>query len=307
MAETRLNWRAILVLLMLSLVWGANWAIVKLGSHDFAPLFMAGLRSLVGTICLLVWLRIKGLEFFSSKIMIWHGFVVGVLFASEFALIYVGLQYTLASRTYVLLYTAPFWAALGAHLFLKGDRLNWWKSGGLLLAFAGVVSLFLKGFGGWASERIIGDLMALAGGCLWGLTTIYVKRFLMGRAEALQVLFYHLFFSTPILFGLSLLLESQWVYSVTWVGLFSLFYQSIVVAFLSYLVWFMLVIRYPASLLHAFSYFTPVFGVFLSGAIVLEPLTWTLLLSLALVSVGMVLVNRSSPARKEVADDRGDA
>jgi drug/metabolite transporter (DMT)-like permease len=294
MTDNHLAWRPIAVLLILAVVWGANMAMIKLGFHDFTPLFMAWVRSAVGAICLFIWMRIKGIAVFPSKIMIWHGFMLGAMFASEFALIYVGLKFTLASRTYVLLYTAPFWVALGAHLFLKGDRLNWWKSGGLVLAFSGVVALFIKGFGGWSSDQLIGDLMALGAGCLWGATTVYVKRFLTGRAEALQVLFYHLFFSAPILFGLSLLLETRVVHAVTWLGLFSIFYQSIVIAFLSYLVWFSLVNRYPISLLHAFSYFTPVFGVFLSGVFIMgEPLTWTLLLSLALVSGGMYLVNRS--------------
>ncbi len=296
MTENRLAWRPILVLLILAVVWGANMAMIKIGIRDFAPLFMAGIRSLVGAICLYVWMRLKKIQVFPSKIMIWHGFMLGAMFASEFALIYVGLQYTLASRAYVLLYTAPFWVAMGAHLFLKGDRLNWWKTGGLVLAFTGVVALFLKGFRGWSSAQLIGDLMALGAGCLWGSTTVYVKRYLMGRAEALQVLFYHLFFSAPILFGLTLLLETRVVHAITWLGLFSVFYQSILVAFLSYLVWFTLVIRYPISLLHAFSYFTPVFGVFLSGVFIMgEPLTWTLLLSLVLVSGGMYLVNHQSP------------
>jgi drug/metabolite transporter (DMT)-like permease len=293
MEETRLAWRPISVLLLLSLVWGANMASVKLGARDFAPLFMAGVRSLVGVVCLYVWMRLKGIEVFPSKILIWHGFMVGLLFGTEFGLIYVGLQYTLASRTYVLLYVAPFWAALGAHFFLRGDRLNRWKLGGLVLAFGGVLALFVKDFGGWSSATLPGDVMSLAAGCLWGATTVYIKRYLTGRAEAMHVLFYQLYFSAPILFILSFCFEGQIVHSVTWLGLLALFYQTIIVAFLSYLVWFVLVNRYPISLLHAFSYFTPVFGVFLSGAIIMgEPLTWSLLLSLVLVSVGMVLVNR---------------
>lgn len=294
MSDNRLAWRPISILIVLALVWGANWAMVKLGSRDFAPLFMAGVRSLVAAIGMYVWMRLKGIETFPTKIMIWHGFMLGLLFGVEFGLIYVGLQYTLASRTYVLLYTAPFWAALGAHLFLRGDRLNWGKSGGLALAFGGVLALFIKDFGGWSTATLPGDLMALVAGCLWGATTVYVKRYLTGRVKAHQVLFYHLYFSAPILFILSFIFEGRIVHSVSWLGLFSVFYQTIVVAFLSYLVWFVLVNRYPVSLLHAFSYFTPVFGVFLSGALIMgEPLTWSLLLSLALVSVGMVLVNRS--------------
>ncbi len=76
-------------------------------------------------------------------------------------------------------------------------------------------------------------------------------------------------------------------------------YQSIFVAFLSYLVWFELIHRYPVSLLHAFTFFTPVFGTFISGVLILgEAVTASLVLALSLVSMGMVLVNRQ-PARQE--------
>jgi drug/metabolite transporter (DMT)-like permease len=74
---------------------------------------------------------------------------------------------------------------------------------------------------------------------------------------------------------------------------FSVFYQCIIVAFLSYLVWFNLIHRYPVSLLHGFAFFTPVFGVFLSGALILgEVVSPSLIVALALVSLGTVLVNR---------------
>jgi drug/metabolite transporter (DMT)-like permease len=73
---------------------------------------------------------------------------------------------------------------------------------------------------------------------------------------------------------------------------FSLFYQCIIIAFLSYLVWFVLVSRYPVSLMHAFSFFTPVFGVLFSGILILgETVGPNLIMALILVSLGMVLVN----------------
>ena len=63
-------------------------------------------------------------------------------------------------------------------------------------------------------------------------------------------------------------------------------------AFLSYLAWFVLVSRYPVSLLHAFSFFTPVFGVIFSGVLILgETISPNLILALIMVSLGMVLVN----------------
>jgi drug/metabolite transporter (DMT)-like permease len=63
-----------------------------------------------------------------------------------------------------------------------------------------------------------------------------------------------------------------------------------------------LVSRYPVSLLHAFSFFTPVFGVIFSGILILgEAISPNLIAALIMISLGMVLVNyRPSGQVKEV-------
>ncbi|MBW1742032.1 MAG: DMT family transporter [Deltaproteobacteria bacterium] len=293
MYRTQLRWQPIAILLVLAVIWGANMAIIKIGARELPPLLMAALRSAVASACLYIWIKSKKISLFPSVNVLVHGIVVGLLFGSEFAFIYVGLQHTLASRTYVLLYATPFFVAVGAHFFLKEDRLNPWKAAGLVFAFAGVVTLFMKDLGSFSVNTLPGDLMILTGGVLWASTTIYLKKYLVHQTVPLQTLFYQVFFSAPLLFLMSLAFEDPVVPSLSWVGAFSVFYQCIIIAFLSYLVWFELIHRYPVSLLHGFSFFTPVFGVFLSGALIMgEVITPSLLVALALVSLGMVLVNR---------------
>ncbi|RLB41848.1 MAG: EamA/RhaT family transporter [Deltaproteobacteria bacterium] len=287
------DWKPISVLLVLATVWGANMATIKIAEREIAPLFMAGTRSLVATVGLYIWMRVKGLKAFPAKNVTYHGLVVGLLFGTEFGLIYMGLQYTLASRVYILLYTAPFFAALGAHYFLGGDRLTPWKAAGLIIAFCGILVLFLKKLGTFSADTLPGDIMALTAGAMWGGTTVYIKRFLAHRTEPLQTLFYQVLFSVPLLFCLSWLFESPLFHDVSVTGILALAYQCIIVAFLSYLVWFELVHRYQVSLLHAFSFFTPVLGVLISGVIMLgEPIGASLIVALVLVSIGMVLVNK---------------
>ncbi|MGD8227438.1 MAG: DMT family transporter [Desulfobacteraceae bacterium] len=301
MYRAQLRWQPIAILLLCALTWGANMAIVKMAFRELEPLFMAGLRSLVASACLYIWMRAKGIGIFPSRSILFHGMVIGFLFGLEFALIYVGLMYTLTSRMFVLLYTAPFFVALGAHFFLKGDRLNPWKAWGLVLAFVGILALFSKDLGSFSFSALPGDLLALAAGVVWAATTLYVKKHLAYQTVPLQTLFYQVFFSAPLLFFTSLVLENPTFSNLSWFGVFSLFYQCIIVAFLSYLAWFELIHRYPVSLLHAFSFFTPVFGVLLSGALILgEFIGPNLIVALTLVSVGMVLVNRQPKAETDL-------
>ena len=301
MYQAQLRWKPIAILLVLAMVWGANMAIIKIGARELAPLFMAGLRSLVASMCLYAWMKAKGMTIFPSKRVLGHGIVIGLLFGCEFGVVYVALGYTLASRAYILVYTAPFFVALGAHFFLKGDRLNPWKAAGLILAFAGVVALFMRDLGSFSLTDLPGDLMALAGGLIWGSTTVYLKKYLSYQTVPLQTLFYQVSFSAPPLLIMSILLEHPIVSGFSLAAGLSLFYQCIIIAFLSYLVWFGLIHRYPVSILHGFSFFGPVFGVFLSGALILgEVISSSLIVALALVSVGMVFVNRRPRARLAV-------
>jgi len=303
MEKSQLRWQPMAILLILATIWGGNMAAIKIAARELPPLFMAGFRSLIASGCLFIWLQAKGKTLFPTRAILFHGIVLGLFFGGEFALIYVGLGYTLASRTYVLLYLAPFFVALEAHLFLKGDRLNRWKIAGLILAFAGVTSLFIQEMGSFSVSTLPGDLMAIGAGLLWGSTTVYLKRFLAEQTEPLQTLFYQVLFSTPPLLLMSVFFENPIVplpWSLSWATILALFYQCIIVAFLSYLVWFVLIHRYPVSLLHAFSFFTPVFGVFLSGALILgEGIGLNLILALILVSLGMVLVNRQPKSGRE--------
>jgi drug/metabolite transporter (DMT)-like permease len=298
MYRAQLQWQPIVLLVVITMIWGSNMAFVKIASREMAPLFMAGLRSVVAGMCLYIWMKARKIKVFPSAAVFWHGIVVGVLFGSEFGLIFVGLEYTLASRGYVLLYAAPFFAALGAHFWLDGDRLNLWKATGLFAAFCGVLVLFIKDIGSVSFEALPGDMLFLVAGAMWGATTVYIKKYLVQRAEALQILFYQLFFSAPFLLIISVILEDPMIWSVSFTLGFSLFYQCIIVAFLSYLVWFVMISRYPVSIMHAFSFFTPVFGVLFSGILILgEAVGPNLVIALILVSLGMVLVNYQ-PARK---------
>ena len=292
MYKAQLRWQPIALLLIITLIWGSNMAAVKIASREMAPIFMAGFRSVIASLCLYIWMRARRIKIFPSAAVLGHGIVAGFLFGTEFGLIFVGLEYTLASRGYVLLYVAPFFAAIGAHFFLAGDRLNIWKAVGLLSAFCGVVVLFLKDVGSLSFEALPGDILFIIAGASWGATTVYIKKYLVRHTEPLQILFYQLLFSAPFLFITSFILEDAIIWSTSLTLGISLFYQCIIVAFLSYLVWFVLVSRYPVSLMHAFSFFTPVFGVLCSGILILgETISPNLIMALALVSMGMVLVN----------------
>jgi drug/metabolite transporter (DMT)-like permease len=272
------------------LSWGLNAVAIKISNTGIAPVFCAGLRSVVATGCLLIWMTSRRLELFPGRLK--DGMLIGFLFGAEFGLLYTALLYTTASSAWILLYTSPFFHALGAHFFLAGDRLTLRKSAGLVLSFIGIIILLSKHIGLPSIQQFAGDLMAIGAAALWAMTTVYIKRRLVALVSPYHTLFYQTLFSIPILFLMSFLLKETPIQAINGLIILSFAYQGIIIAFISYLVWFFLVHTYPISRLSSFTFLTPVFATFAGILLLKEPLTLNLILSLIFVSLGIYIVNR---------------
>jgi drug/metabolite transporter (DMT)-like permease len=111
------------------------------------------------------------------------------------------------------------------------------------------------------------------------------------RVHPINTFLYQLFFSIPILLIVSILLEPNWIYGIDPYIVASLFYQSVIVAFMSYFIWFKLIHEYSVSRLSAFTFFTPIFGVLFGVFFLNEEFTYSLMVGLPLVSMGIFLVN----------------
>jgi drug/metabolite transporter (DMT)-like permease len=280
---------AVGILLMCSMFWGFQQVLVKATVAELPPVFQSAVRGVGATLLLWLWCQWRGVRLFERDGSGWAGLLVGCLFAAEFACIYIGLQYTSASRLTVFLYTSPFWVAALVPWFIRTERLRPVQWLGMACAFAAVVFALREGFGGGGAT---GDLMGLAAGALWGLTTVAIRAANLTRLAAEKLLFYQLAVSTLVLLLLSHLLTESW--NGTWSGfaMGSVAVQSVVGAFASYLAWMWMLGHYPATKISAFVFLTPLFALLFGTLWLGEAVTLTLALSLALVAAGIVLVNR---------------
>ena len=220
------------------------------------------------------------------------GLLAGSLFAAEFACIYIGLQHTTASRLTVFLYTSPFWVAVLVPLWVKSEKLYGWQWLGLICAFAGVVFALREGFAGNGVATLRGDVLALAAGMLWGLTTVVIRASGLARIAAEKLLFYQLAFSAAAFPLLSLALGEAWAWHFSAFAITSLLLQTVVVAFASYLAWMWMLGRYPATKISVFVFLTPLFALLFGALWLNEAFTPGVLAALCTVAVGIVLVNR---------------
>lgn len=280
------------------LVWGLGQVAIKVGiTGGLPPLLQAGLRALAATALLLAWAAWRGVPMFSRDGTLRGGLLAGLLFAGEFACIFVGLQYTTASRMAVFLYLAPFLVALSMPWIARSERLRAPQWLGLALAFGGVALAFSEGFAAAAAPAAgpgqwIGDLLGLGGAVLWAGTMLAIRATRLATAVPEKTLAWQIGISGLALTLASVVTGEPWPAQATPLALASFAFQAVVVSFASFLVWFWLVAHYPSTRLMSFTLLTPlaalVFGVLLLD----EPLTAQLLAAAFGVALGLWLVNR---------------
>ena len=290
--KTHLDTLSISLLLACCLFWGFQQVLVKATLAEVAPAFQAAIRFAGATVLLLLWCVWRGVKLFRADGSLRAGLLAGSLFAAEFACLYVGLQYTSASRLTVFLYTSPFWVAALLPIWVKSETLRPVQWLGLACAFAAVAFALREGFSAGGASTWLGDVMALVAGMLWGLTTVVIRASSLARVSAEKLLFYQVGVSSVALPLLSLALGEKWVGSFSPFALTSLVLQTVVGAFASYLAWMWMLGRYPATKISVFAFLTPLFALLFGALWLNEAATPSLLAALVLVALGIALVNR---------------
>jgi drug/metabolite transporter (DMT)-like permease len=295
----RLDLFAVGVLSVLCVFLGIGQVAMKVANAGISPILQAGLRSLLAAGLVGLWCMFRGIPLRMSPRVIAPMLLSAFFFTIEFALLYPGLERTTASRAVIFLYTSPLVVAAGAHFLIPGDRLTWSKSAGLLAALAGV-SIVLAGRETSGVSSLAGDLLCLGGGIAWGFLTLTVRATRLAREPAQRVIFMQLLISGALLPLISQTLGERGITDLSplVVGAFS--YTVVFVAFITFTTSLWLMTRYPASRVMAFLMITPAFGVAAGVVLLNEPLTIHLGLGLAVVILGLWLVNRPPSRLKKI-------
>lgn len=288
-----ITWKAAGLAVFASILWGGNSVSIKMGLAGMPPVALAAARFLLGGTVVLIWTRAMGVPLrltpAERRPLAW----LALIFVGQILTLNVGTYHTLASRSTVFISAHPFFTALFAHLFLRGDRLTGTKILGMTLSFAGVALIFSENLLTGANENIVGDALVLLSAVMLGARQVYVKHLTQGIHPG-RVLLWQAGISLPFFVACSLILEDVAGVALSARVLGAVAYQGIVVAGFCFILWTLLLRRFRASHLSVFSFVTPLFGVLLSALLLGEPLTLSLLASMALVGAGIAVVNYES-------------
>jgi drug/metabolite transporter (DMT)-like permease len=295
-ARSAIDGFAAAIMVGVTFSWGINQVAVKVSNVGYNPVFSVLVRSAIACVLVYLWCRYRRIPLFERDGTLAAGILAGVLFGGEFALIFLGLDYTSAARGVLMVNTMPFWVLIGAH-FMLGERITQQKLWGLVLAFSGVALVFSDELSLPHPTAIWGDMMCLGASVLWALTTLVIKKSRLSSASAEKTLLYQLvvsaFFVLPFI-----PVAGPAFREVSALATASLLFQAVFIVAFTYVLWFWLMRRYPASGLSSFAFLTPAFGVLCGGLLLNEPLSVRIFVALALIAAGLLVVNR--PVRRNL-------
>ena len=278
------------LLIGFAVVLAFNQVVIKVTNDAFQPAFQAGLRSVGAIVLIWAWMTWKT-QYVRLPRRLWPvGAWAGFLFAAEFICLFTALDLTSVARVSILFYSMPVWLAIFAHFLLPGEQLTPARALGLALAMAGVTWAVLERdpvTGG----SLLGDVLAIIAALSWAAIALTVRLSRLREETPETQLFVQQLVAAPILIGFGLWVGDPITDPTTlhWAGVM---YQTVIVAFAGFLLWFYLVAKYSASGVASFSFLSPVFAVFMGWGILGERIgvgTWG---ALILVSLGLILINR---------------
>ncbi|WP_037372332.1 DMT family transporter [Salipiger mucosus] len=267
-----------------------NQVVIKVTNAGFSPVFAAGLRSVISLAVIGLWLLLRRRSLGAMRRSVGGGLLVGLFFSAEFLMLFTALDLTTVARASIIFYSMPVWLALAAHFVLPGERLSPVRALGLGLAMLGVAWALYdpgsQGFGDWR-----GEALALAAALCWAGIALTLRLSRVSEIPPEGQLVWQLAVSALVLTAVAPLfgpvLRAPEALHVT-----GLVFQGVAVSGLGFLAWLFLLSRYRASDVAAFSFLSPVLAVGMGWALLDEPVGPGLLGALALVAVGVVLINR---------------
>ncbi|VVT12901.1 DMT family transporter [Erythrobacter sp. EC-HK427] len=274
--------RDIALLVLLCVIWAANVIVSRIVVTDLAvpPLFFAALRSLVVVAALIPWLQWPGKDWWRVAL------VTTSVSGLGFALMFVGLQdATPSSAAIVQLSGAPMTVLLA--IVILGEKVRWRRGIGIALALAGVL-LAVASPAGWANST--GLLFIFAGAFVGALGSVYLKQI---DLSPLRLMAWAGFFSTLLLFPLSLLLEQGQVGAVTAAPLpfgASLAFSGLVVSVFAHTAYFHVLQRNEAGVVAPITLLTPIFTILMGASITGDEVSGLMLVGGALAVAGVLVI-----------------
>ena len=283
--------RSLVPIVVLTLLWGCNWPILKLGVTEMAPLTFRAYTLPFAGLGLLAIAKASG-ESIRIPRGLWPVVIVLALFniTGWNGLILFGVQQMPAGRSAILAFTMPVWATL-VSLMVLHEPVSRRKALGLALGMGGMLVLLADDLTAIKGTPF-GALMILGAAIVWAIGTVLLRRLRPPIPQNAMAGWMMIVGWVPLVIAAPLL-DPGWlshIPNLSATAWFAVLYNIVLAGTIAHWAWFTLARTLPVAVSSLSSLPVPVVGVF-AGMIVLGerpgPAEW---IALALVVTALVAV-----------------
>lgn len=291
-------------LLLVTLIWGVNFSVVKAALDHLAPLAFNALRFPLAGLALYVLLRARGPLTLPERADVPKIVALGLLGNVAYQLFFIhGVDGTFAGNASLLLSTTPAWTIVLATL--RGQERQGWQAWlGVAATVAGMVAVVLGGqqrvaLGG---STLTGDLLCAFGAVVWAVYTVE-SRSLIRRYGALRLTAWTLWAGGAVLVVLGLPFVARadlgGLSAGAWAGVG---YAGVFAIGLAYLLWYRGIHQIGSTRTAIYSNLVPVIALAAAWLWLGEDPTGAQVVGAVVVIGGMTLARLSrSAGRREVS------
>jgi drug/metabolite transporter (DMT)-like permease len=281
-----------LLIILAVIFWGSSFIATKVALKELSPETIISLRLIIASVFLFFTAIVYKKDF--SINLKSHGviFILALIAVFHLMVQVTGLKYTTASNTGWIIGTAPIFMAILAAIFFR-EKIGLLKISGIIIAMFGL--LLLIGKGNITNVDIIenkGDLLVLASAFTWGVYSMVNKKISLSYSP-LMTIFY--LFVMMVIIIIPFNLNEASVNSVVHLSLngwISILFLGLFCSGIAYVIWAYSLRDLESAKVGAFLYFEPLVTVLAAWVLLSESITVLMILSGAIITIGVVLVNK---------------
>jgi len=278
-------------LFLLSVIWGGAFFFIDVAVAEVAPLTFVWLRLTLAAAALWLFLWARGQLPKLPVGAIGAMFVLALLNnAIPFVLFAWGQTRIDGGLSSILNATSPIWTVLVAHLFTGDERMTPGKVAGVLLGFAGVVTMLGPEIG--SGGELTAQLACLGGAFCYALAGVWARRFRVLGIPPTSVAAWQLALAAATMFPLALAIERPWSAPMpsanAWGAILAL---ALVCSAFAYVIYFRIIERAGATNALLVTILTPPTAILLSAMFLSEQLGIQHFAGLTLIAFGLAAID----------------
>ena len=283
------------LLIALAAIWGSAFFNIKIASADYTPMALAFGRIFFAAVVMVIYCLIRGIriEAFGEN-WIWYATIGLINLVLPFFFISFGIIKVQSNMAAILMSTAPLYATVLGHLFIKDEKINLLKFLGIFIGFLGIVFLFSddllinRSNIFYAFMVVLGPFFYTLGG-LFSLKLKHIKNEVLTSS----ILVWAVIILLPIMF----IFENPTELRPSLGSTISLLYLGVVATAIAWLMRFYILQNNGLVFQSQVAYIIPIFGLIFGYVFLKEQITYKIIIALVAVLISTYLIEKSKKAK----------